>query len=140
MGRQHKKNGKSIHYGFDFLSISSFFSSFRIIFPVAVMGSSSTNSISRGYSWAARRTLTKSLISTSIPGSGFTSGLSTIKAFTIWVRILYGLPTTVAMATDGCFIRQSSIFDKTEHLLKLQGFSLASLKQLLGENSFILYQ
>jgi hypothetical protein len=37
-------------YSLDFLCISSFFNSFRIILPVAVMGSSPTNSISLGYS------------------------------------------------------------------------------------------
>ena len=42
-----------------FFSISIFRSSRRMIFPVVVMGSSLTKSISRGYSWAASLVFTK---------------------------------------------------------------------------------
>jgi len=82
---------------------------YRMTLPVVVMGISSRNATSRGYSCAERRAFTKPWISAASASDGSWPGFGTMNALTISVRIASGLPTTAASATAGCRMRQSSI-------------------------------
>lgn len=94
---------------FEGSSISCFLSSIRRIFPEIVFGSSSTNSILRGYLYGAVNSLT-CCWSTGINVSSFLSifSLNTINAFTTLPRISSGLATTAHSLTYGCFTSASS--------------------------------
>ena len=80
-----------------------------MIFPVAVIGSSSTNSTLRGYSCAARRVFTNDWMSATKASDGSAPLRSTIQALTISVRTGSGTPATAAIITAGCLMRHSSI-------------------------------
>src|SRR3977135_941554 len=76
-------------------------SNLRITLPVDVIGISGMKAISRGYSCAESRVLTKVWISAASASEAAVPGLRTKKALTISVRIGSGLPTTAASATAG---------------------------------------
>src|SRR4029079_2316213 len=84
-------------------------SSFLCTLPVVVIGSASMNSISRGYSYGARRPLTWVWMSSTSFWSFENPGCRTMKAFTMDPRVASGLPITAAFATAGCLTRQLSI-------------------------------
>src|ERR1700722_5987013 len=83
----------------------------RSTLPVAVIGRVSVNCTSRGYSWSASCTLTKSWISRASASPGAKPGRSTIQALIDSVRTGSGMPTTADIATAGCFISVCSISD-----------------------------
>src|SRR5204862_3328928 len=83
-------------------------SSLRCTLPVVVIGSASMNSISRGYSYGARRPRTCCWISSMSVCDGAWPGCSTMNAFTISPRVASGLPITAAFATASCFTRHDS--------------------------------
>src|SRR3989304_3066152 len=92
----------------NFFSLSLCFSSFLLIFPSGVLGNSSMNSISRGYSCLESLFLTNACLSFASASAGSYPAFSLIKAFTRSPRSLSGLPTTAHSSTAGCFIRLPS--------------------------------
>src|SRR6266853_4589363 len=92
-----------------FFSSSRNRSTRRCTFPVVVIGRLSVNSISLGYSYVASLPRTCCCSSASSAAEAWYPGVSTMNAFTMWVRSGAGLPTTAQFATAGCFTRQFSI-------------------------------
>src|SRR5205085_8340171 len=84
-------------------------SSFLCTLPVVVIGSASMNSISRGYSYGARRSRTCAWICSISALDAASPGCSTMYALTIAPRVSSGLPITAAFATARCLRRQFSI-------------------------------
>src|SRR5215210_6612875 len=72
------------------------------ILPVTVFGSSSTNSIERGYLYADIRSLQNAMSSSADADS---PGRRLTKAFTVSPRYSSGTPTTAASRTAGCWYR-----------------------------------
>src|SRR5882672_964003 len=72
------------------------------IFPVAVFGSSSTNTIQRGYLYGARRSFTNALSSASSAGLARWPRASTTNASGFTSSSLSSAPTTPASTTAGC--------------------------------------
>ena len=77
-------------------------SSDRMIFPLALFGSSSTNATSRGYLYGAVTVFTCSCSSPIRSAVGSKPCLSTTNALTISPRSASGAPTTALSATAGC--------------------------------------
>src|SRR4030095_2221200 len=78
-----------------------FLNSTLLNFPVAVLGSASTNSISRGYLYGAIVALTKFLSSEISASLGATLAAATMNAFTFCPRSGQGTPITAHSATAG---------------------------------------
>ena len=83
-------------------------SSTRRILPEMVLGSSSTNSISRGYLYGALTRLQWSCNSSTSAYEPAWPGARITNALTIWPRSGSGLPTTAASATATCSTRADS--------------------------------
>src|SRR5438132_14050911 len=74
----------------------------RWILPVAVFGSSGTNTIQRGYLNGARRSFTNAFSSSSSAGLGARSRASTTNASGFTSSSWSAAPTTPASTTAGC--------------------------------------
>src|SRR5262245_15997604 len=73
---------------------------YRWIFPVAVLGSSGTNSTQRGYLYGASRSLTCCLRASASAGVPWTPGFVTPKALGLISCASSGMPTTAASSTS----------------------------------------
>src|SRR5207253_1068205 len=80
----------------------------RWIFPVAVFGSSFTNTIQRGYLYAASRCFTKACNSSSNAGDATWPAASTTNASGLTSSSASAAPTTPASTTAGCSARALS--------------------------------
>src|SRR2546423_7659664 len=76
----------------------------RWIFPVAVLGSSVTKSIQRGYLYGAILSFTKPFISSASAGDAAAGSFSTTNACGLTRRSLSSRPTTAASRTAACLI------------------------------------
>src|SRR3989441_6170733 len=92
----------------DALPISQWRSLKRWILPVAVLGSSPTNSIHRGYLYGAILSLTNAFSSSPSAAEAAAASLRTTNAWGLMRRSLSSLPTTAASSTAGCLIRGAS--------------------------------
>src|SRR5512133_702836 len=77
----------------------------RWIFPVAVLGSSGTNWIQRGYLYGASRLLTCICSSSAVTDC---PDLSTTNALGLTSSSVSAIPITAASSTDACVMRQAS--------------------------------
>src|SRR5262245_39550064 len=80
----------------------------RWILPVAVLGSSATNSIQRGYLKGARRSFTCCLSASASASLGSTPGRVTTKAFGLIKVCSSSAPITAASSTSGWVTRAAS--------------------------------
>src|SRR5579859_2892512 len=83
-------------------------SRYRWVFPLIVLGSSVTNSTTRGYLYGAIEALTKSCSSTALAASPAAASRNTTNACTIMPRSSCGAPTTATSSTSGWPSRASS--------------------------------